>query len=101
MRIMYYVHTMNIKISVFNLLVLLLFATNCFADEFRIPLRCHPKELQNHFAETGRKLDLSGNDETRDSWGFIENKGSSFVIYTYRAATDEDMALILKVIIGG
>jgi len=80
------------------ILILLFITASCLADEFRIPFSVYPKELQKQFADTGRKLDLSGNDRTEDSWGFLENKGSNVSIFTYYSATDEDLSLIMKLI---
>ncbi len=101
---MYYANVIKRQIMLpikFLLIIIILFiTTNCFSDEFRIGFSVYPKELQKQFAEQGRKLDLSGNDRTKDSFGFIENKGTSIVIYTYRSATEEDMKLILKIIQG-
>lgn len=82
------------------ILVILLLPLTIFADEFRIPFSVYPKEIQAKFAEHGRKLDLNGNDRTEDSWGFIENKGTAFVIYTYRSATKKDFKVIRKILMG-
>ncbi len=83
------------------ILVLLLLPLNSFADEFRFPFSVYPKKLQAKFAEYDRKLDLSGDDRTEDSWGFIENKGSSFILYTYRSATSEDFKIIKEIFLEG
>ena len=64
-------------------------------------MSCYPKEVQAKFAETGRKLDLSGNDRTRDSWGFLDNRGGNFVIYTYRPATEADFKAIEEIVLLG
>lgn len=80
------------------ILVLFLFITSAYADEFRIPFPCFPKQLQARFAEYNRKLDLDGNDRTKDSWGFIENKGTRFIIYTYYSATEEDLNIIMAIV---
>ena len=77
--------------------VLLLVTTISVADELQIPFSAWPKEIQIAFAETGRKLDLSGNDRTEDSWGFIENKGSNYTLFTYRSVTKEDFEIIMKI----
>lgn len=72
-------------------LLLLLIPILCSADEFQIPFACYPKQVQQDFALYGYKLDLSGNDRTPDSWGFLENKGDNYIIYTYRAVTKQDL----------
>lgn len=82
----------------FSLIVtILLLPLACFADEIRYPFSVYPKKVQAKFAEYGIKLDLNGNDRTEDSWGFIESKGSSFIIYTYRSATKEDFKLLREI----
>lgn len=82
------------------ILILLFITTTAYADQFEIPFSCYPKQLQKQFADEGKKLDLSGNDRTLESWGFIENKGTTFIIYTYKSATDEDFTLIMKLVMG-
>ena len=80
---------------------LLLISTNLvFADKLKIPYSCYPKEIQANFLDIGRKLDLSGNDRTRDSWGFLVNEGSEFTIYTYKGATEEDLKAVMDIIQG-
>lgn len=83
------------------LIFIFLFITQAlYADEFRVPFSCYPKKVQAKFEEHNRKLDLSGNDRTEESWGFLESKGSNYVIYTYRPATEEDFQLIMDIIQG-
>jgi len=80
---------------------LLLMSTNLvFADKLIVPYDCYPKEMQAEFAKTGRKLDLSGNDRTKNSWGFIVNEGSQFIIYTYKGATQDDFSAIMGIVQG-
>ncbi len=76
---------------------LLLFFNIATADELSIPFSCFPRELQAKFAEHNLKLDLGGNDRTWDSWGFLENKGGSYIIYTYRSVTKEELNLVMKI----
>ena len=83
------------------ILIILLLPLLCSADEIKVPFSVYPKKLQAKFAEHDRKLDLNGNDRTEDSWGFIENKGTSFVIYTYRSATSEDFKIIREILLEG
>ena len=83
------------------ILLILLFPLTCFSDEFRFPFSIYPKEIQTKFAEYDRILDLNGNDRTEESWGFIENKGTNFIIYTYRSTTKEDFKIIKEVFAGG
>ena len=82
----------------FILLLLFVLISSVFADELRVPFSCWPKDLQTKFAETGRKLDLSANDRTKDSWGYIESKGSQFSLFTYRSVTPEDFEVIQKIV---
>lgn len=65
------------------IIVFMFITTSLFADRVDIPFSCYPKKIQAAFAERGKKLDLSANDRTDDSWGFIESKGSNYSIYTY------------------
>ena len=81
-----------------NLLVLL--AIYAYGDELKVPLDCYPRELQTRFAKHGFKLDLNGNDRTRDSWGFLENKGTDFSIITYEPMTEEEFYETIKIIRG-
>ena len=80
------------------LLIFILITTNAFADKLGIPFSCYPRELQACFAKHGLKVDLSGNDRTYDSFGFIKNEGTEFWIYTYYNCTREELELIMKVI---
>ncbi len=65
-----------------------------------VPFSCYPKEVQEAFALNDLKLDLSGNDRTEESWGFIENKGASFVLYSYKPLTQEDFVLLNQILFG-
>ena len=80
------------------LIILLLIANTAFCDKFIIPFSCYPEELQKEFAEYDRKLDLDGKDRTEDSWGFIFNEGSQYIIYTYKSATMEDLDIMKEII---
>ena len=85
--------------KLFFITILLLFlTTSVFSDEFQIPFSVYPKQLQAKFKEHNIKLDLSGNDRTENSWGFIENRGTSFTIFTYRNITTEEMDVMLDII---
>lgn len=79
-------------------IVIILNTTLAYCDEIRIPFNCYPKEIQADFAERGLKLDLSGNDRTPESWGFLENKGSSFSIFTYKPIIEKEFELITEII---
>ena len=83
---------------IFLLIIILFIAKPAFSDQLSIPFSCWPIELQAAFAEQGKKLDLSGVERTDDSWGYIENKGSEYTIYTYRATTKEDFDIISKIV---
>lgn len=82
---------------IFLILISILFFNIAFCDQLEIPYSCYPKILQERFADNNLKLDLSGNDRTQDSWGFIENKGTSYKIFTYRSVTPEELSLIMKI----
>lgn len=64
------------------------------ADEIGIPFSCWPLQLQQEFGKLGIKLDLTANERTFDSWGYIDSKGSSYSLFTYKAAKPEDFELI-------
>ena len=66
-----------------GLILILLIATNCYADSFKVPFSCYPKEVQKVFTEYDVKLDLDANERTEGSWGFLENKGTEYWIHTY------------------
>lgn len=68
------------------------------ADEIRIPFSCWPKELQQMFLEYNRKLDLSANDRTNNSWGYIASQGSSYSIFTYLPVTEDDFYVIREIV---
>ena len=68
------------------------------ADKLRIPFSCFPKEIQLDFQRKGLKLDLNGNDRTRDSWGFIMNEGNQYVIFTYRSLNNEDFDTVSEIL---
>lgn len=86
---------MNFKILI---ILFLVFCGNVDAAELKIPFSCWPKELHEEFAKTGRKLDIHSEDRTKESWGYIVNKGSSFVLFSYNALTPEDFQLIQDVV---
>ena len=86
------------KKVILTFLFILAIANICKADLLQIPLSCWPKEIQQAFKEGGRKLDLDSSERTKDSWGFLVNKGASFELYTYRSATQEDFAFIQKLV---
>ena len=75
-------------------LLLFCFIPSLRADEIQIPFSCYAKDLQKEFLERGYKLDLSGNDRTRDSWGFLKNEGSKYSLFTYASVTSEELNMI-------
>ena len=81
------------------LLLLVLFITQyCFPDQLIIPFECNPKQIQKAFKAHGIKLDLSGNDKTKHSWGFLQNEGSRYVIYTYKLIDKKDLELVQQIV---
>lgn len=89
----------NMKRIILLISFLLFFASSVFADKLMIPFDCYPLELQAKFAEHGLKLDLNGIERTEDSWGFLINEGSRFIIYTYQPITSEELTLIMEIIL--
>jgi hypothetical protein len=84
--------------KLFIVLMLLGMCVTAFADEFKVPFSCYPKQLQQDLLAQGLKFDLSANDRKKDSVGFIESRGSSYSIFTYEPATPKQMDIILKVV---
>ena len=81
-------------------IALLLIASLAIPDEITIPFAFFPKEVQEAFAREGLKLDLNGNDRTKDSWGFIVSKGTEIILYTYKTMTKEDFEMLDKIFYG-
>lgn len=80
------------------IILFLLCAYKVNADEISVPFECYPKELKQEFKLKGLKLDINSIDKTENSWGYLINKGDSFVIYTYKDATQEDFYTIQKIV---
>lgn len=72
-------------------------ATSAYSDKVSIPFDTYLKLMQVEFYERGYKLDLDGNNRTKESWGFIENRGNKFNIYTYKPITVEELEMIKEV----
>ena len=81
------------------ILILLFITSTAGADKLRVPFDCYPKEIQKMFLARGIQLDLDGNDRTRDSWGFIQNEGASYIIYTYKAINDEELTIVREIVL--
>ena len=81
-----------------TIIFLLSFSSMVLSDEVQIPFSCWPKDLQREFARTGKKLDLDASKRTDKSWGYIINKGSNFVIYTYQSVTSEEFEIIQDIV---
>jgi hypothetical protein len=79
-------------------IILLLVCQVVFADKLEIMFSCYPKDVQQRFAKAGKKLDLSGNDRDANSWGFIENQGSRYNIYTYKQMSPKELMEVQKII---
>ncbi len=80
------------------IILVLLLSNAAFSDQFRLPFSCYPQELQAKFERAGYKLDLSANDRTRESWGFIQSEGASFSIFTYKSLQKEEMVAMHKIL---
>lgn len=80
--------------KIFIAIVLLFMIGTASADELKIPLSCWPKDLQVEFSKSGRKLDLTPTERTKDSWGYVQSYGNKFSLFTYHSATQEDFTFI-------
>lgn len=60
-----------------------------FSDEVRVPFAIYLEDFKAEAKENG--FDLY---DTRESHGFIENKGGRFTVCTYRSVTQEQLDLI-------
>jgi len=80
------------------IIIILMLATTCFADTLQIPFSVYPKKIQREFKKIEVRLDLNPNDRTERSWGFLENKGTSFNIITYKPVNAEDFPVIQEII---
>ncbi len=59
-----------------------------FADEIGVPFAIHVEDFKADALE--HDFDLYDGD------GFIQNKGSRFVVYTYKRVTPEQLSLITE-----
>jgi len=84
------------KLIVF--IALFFVTTIAFCDSVEIIFDCYPKEIQEGFAKRGYKVDLSANDRTDGSWGFVESKGSHYYIHTYFPIEPEEFSMITEVV---
>lgn len=80
------------------LIVLIFLTIGAGADEFLIPFDCYPRRLQAKFAEKELKIDIPGEWRTEKSWGFIENRGQAFALYSYYPTTIEERQLVFDII---
>jgi len=78
--------------------LLLMCCVLAYADELQIPLPCYPKQVQQFFLDRGYKVELNGNERDKDTWGFIENKGTSFTVVSYYPITDKDLQVIQELV---
>jgi hypothetical protein len=65
---------------------------NSNADEIEIPFGLYAEDFKAETLKQG--LDLSGSRESR---GFVEDKGGHFKVYTYRTAKPEELEIIKNV----
>ena len=80
-------------------MILMFSCSIALADKIEIPFQCFPKEIQKSFKQYGIKLDLSGNDRSQDSWGFIQNEGSRYNLFSYNLLTIKELELVGKIIV--
>ena len=69
--------------------ILLMVAVPSLADEIEIPFAINKNAYIQEALEKG--LDLTDGDNAH---GFIDNRGSRFIVCTYRTATIEQLELI-------
>ena len=81
-------------------IIFLFITTFVFSDEIEFPFTCNVTKAQEVFKLNGMKLDLSGNEKTDDSWGYIESRGSKFILYSYKTLTREELQLIENIVFG-
>lgn len=87
------------KAFVIAIAAMIIWCAPCFADKVVLPMSCYPKEIQKKFAENGIHIDLSPNDRTEKSWGFLVSEGTRFYINTYEPLrVPDDLELIKKII---
>lgn len=86
------------KAAIFAIICVFILCSIVFADTIQIPFSCYPKDIQAKFEKVNKKVDLSANDRTEDSWAFINSKGTSYDIVTYAPVTLEELELIKKTI---
>jgi len=78
--------------------IILLFIVNIsFADTFKIPQECYPKEIQKLFRKKGYKLEVTSEKRSKDSWGFLRNEGNEFSICTYKSVTEKELKDMLEI----
>lgn len=82
---------------IFLVLIISLFYGFAKSDELSIPFSCYPKAIQTKFLENNLKLDLDGNDRTKETWGYLKNEGAKYIIYTYRSVTKEELSIVLRI----
>ena len=88
---------MKVKISIL-FLGLFLTCGNVMADTLEIPFSCWPQELKEEFKKRGLKLDLNSSERTNESWGYIKNEGSRYVLFTYNSVTSENFQVIQDIV---
>lgn len=86
------------KKTIITFILLLFIQSVAFGATLMIPVSCWPLDLQKRFAESGRKLDLTASERTKDSWGYVFSKGDSFELYTYNSPTTDDFNFIQEVV---
>lgn len=81
-----------------TIIIFFILCTSCLADELQIPLPCWPQQLKEEFEKGGLILDLDSGQRTKDSWGYLVNKGSNYIIYTYGVLQPNDFGLIQEIV---
>ena len=78
-------------------LILFLFFNIVFGDELNFPFSCYPQLLVKKFAQYKMKLDLDPAKRNKKSWGYLKNEGASYIIFSYKSVTKEELMLVLKI----
>ena len=80
------------------ILAVILFPLFSFANELQIPFECYPERIKKAFNDAGIELEISREVRKETTWGFIDNRGSNYSIFTYKPTTREELELINKII---
>lgn len=83
--------------NLLTVLSIFLSITIAHADELIIPFPCYPQKIAEKFLMKGYVIDLSANERTQISYGFIVSRGNEYSIFTYNPVSNEDLQKILSI----